>query len=201
MYKKEWWVAFFPIQLFWLSGCRHRHGNASTHFHVETPSIQNAAILELLTSLITFRHFYNKEWEDALKSFTPRFFRSLGLIMKKAPLEFFPFIWVKRFLKQKSTAYYAWKVMQKRMSLKHWQQNLASCLAKLCCKVSWKVRLRGLSPTFKPALQQVRCVNTKLWLEDFTLESSTFGRHLVFDVLFYERRDCPLKATINSHSP
>ena len=80
MYKKEWWVAVLPIQLFWLSGCRHRHGNASTHFHVETPSIQNAAILELLTSLITFRHFYNKEWEDALKSFTPRFFRSLGLM-------------------------------------------------------------------------------------------------------------------------
>ena len=52
--------------------------------------------------------------------------------------------------------------MQKRMSLKHWQQNLASCFVTLCCKVSWKVRLRGLSPTFKPALQQVRCVNTNL---------------------------------------
>ena len=35
--------------------------NASTHFHVETPSIQNAANLGLLNSLITFRHFYNKE--------------------------------------------------------------------------------------------------------------------------------------------
>ena len=33
---------------------------------------------------------------------------------------------------------------------------------------------------------------------------TTFSRHLVFDVLFYERKDCPLKgnneATINSLS-
>ena len=38
--------------------------------------------------------------------------------MKKAVLEFFPFSWDKPFLKPKSTARYAWKVMQKRLSLK-----------------------------------------------------------------------------------
>ena len=35
---------------------------------------------------------------------------------------------------------------------------------------------------------------------NFARESFLLGRHLVFDVLFYGRRDCPLKATINSLS-
>ena len=107
--------------------------NASTHFYVETPSMQNVGILLLLTSLITFRHFYNKGREDVLKSFTPSFIKSampfpaycahllLQVVwMKKAELEFcfFPFGWDKRFLKPKSTAYCAWKVVQKRLPLK-----------------------------------------------------------------------------------
>ena len=200
MYKNAWRVVVLPIQLFWPFGYRRRRGilkslissgsNPSTHFHVKTPGTQNVGILKLLTSLITFRHFHNEKREDALKSF-----RSSGRMDKESSIRvFFPFIWVKR------TAYYAWKVMQRRMSLKHWQQNRASCLATLCCKMSWKVRLRGLSPTFKLVLQQVSCVKTNLSLGNFTRESSTFGRHLVFDVLFNERRDCPLKASINSLS-
>ena len=105
--------------------------NVSTHFHVQTPSRQNVRILELLTSLIAFRHCYNKGGEDVLKSFTPSFIKSAMTIpsyrahlllqvrwMKKAELEFLPFNWDKRVLKPKSTAHYAWKVMQKRLSLK-----------------------------------------------------------------------------------
>ena len=38
--------------------------------------MQNVGILELLTSLITSRHFCNKEREDALKSFIPSFSKS-----------------------------------------------------------------------------------------------------------------------------
>ena len=76
--------------------------NSSTHSHVETHSMQNAVILDFLTFLITFRYFYNKEREDALKSFTlsftkwampsPAYIAHLmlhGLWMKKAALEFF----------------------------------------------------------------------------------------------------------------
>ena len=77
--------------------------NVSTHFHVETPSIQNVGILQLLTSLITFCRLY-KERKDALKFFTPSFIKlampcpaysALFLLqvvrIKKAALEFFPF--------------------------------------------------------------------------------------------------------------
>ena len=38
-------------------------------FHVETPSMQNVGILELLTFFITFRHLY-QERKDGLKFFT-----------------------------------------------------------------------------------------------------------------------------------
>ena len=44
--------------------------NVSTHFNVKIPSVQNVGILELLTSLITFRHLY-QERKDGLKFFTP----------------------------------------------------------------------------------------------------------------------------------
>ena len=77
--------------------------NVSTHFHVETPSIQNVGILELLTSLITFRHLY-QERKDGLKFFTPSFIKlampcpaySALLLLQvvwinKAALGFFPF--------------------------------------------------------------------------------------------------------------
>ena len=43
------------------------------------------------------------------------------------------------------------------------QQKRASCLATLCCKTSWKVKSRSLSPTFN-----VTCVNTNFWLDNFT---------------------------------
>ena len=75
--------------------------NVSTHFHVETPSIQNVGILQLLTSLITFRHLY-QERIDGLKFFTPSFIKlampcpaysALVLLqfvrIKKAASEFF----------------------------------------------------------------------------------------------------------------
>ena len=139
MYKKEWWVAFFPIQLFWLSGCRHRHGNASTHFHVETPSIQNAAILELLTSLITFRHFYNNEWEDALKSFTPRLFRSLGLMNEESSIRVFPFHLSWTFFKAKKYSLLCLKSHAKEDV----SQTLAAKSCELFCNIMLQSELEG----------------------------------------------------------
>ena len=61
--------------------------NVSTHFHVETPSIQNVGILQLLTSLITFRHLY-QERIDGLKFFHSQFYQvgdALSSIQRPRP--------------------------------------------------------------------------------------------------------------------
>ena len=122
---------------FWLSSSSWHHlkslisssSNASTHFHVKTASIQN--VLKLLISLTTFRHFYNKGRKDVLKFFTSSFIKSAmpfrlprppptsGRMEEENRIRvFFPFSWDKRFLTPKSTEPCAWKVMQKRLSLK-----------------------------------------------------------------------------------
>ena len=117
------------------------------------------------------------------------------LWMKKAALGIFPFSWVQRFFLSKKVQLTVLEKSSKRGCLfKNGQQKRASFLGTLCW--GWGC----LSPMLKPVLQQVSCVNTNLWLENCTLKSSTFGGYLVFDVLFYETRDCPLKATINSLS-
>ena len=88
--------------------------NVSTHFNVEILSIQNVGILELFTSLITFRHLYQGR-KDGLKLFTPSFIKvampcpaysALFLLqvvrIKKAALEFFRSDELNIFLKPKN---------------------------------------------------------------------------------------------------
>ena len=93
--------------------------------------MQDVGILELLTSLITFRHFYNKGREDVLKSFTLSFIKSampfpayrahllLQVVwIKKAELEFFSLQLRQTLFKAKKYSTLCLKVMQKRQFLK-----------------------------------------------------------------------------------